>query len=73
MFVEAKFAATLKEHRYLPRVDADVMVGQRRDIRGSPAIVINDKRIDGVPSVQKLTELIDAALAAGQKTTGGSR
>jgi hypothetical protein len=26
--------------------------------------VIGDKRIDGVPSVQKLTEYIEAALAA---------
>jgi protein-disulfide isomerase len=39
------------------------MAGQRRGIRGSPAIVINDKRIDGVPSAQKLIELIEGALA----------
>ena len=49
------------------------MAGQRRGIRGSPAVVIGDKRIDGVPSAQKLTEYIDLALAVGQKSQGGNR
>lgn len=63
---QARFAATLQERRYAPRVDADVATGQSRGVRGSPAIVIGDKRIDGVPNAQMLTQLIEAALAAKQ-------
>jgi protein-disulfide isomerase len=61
---ESDFAAALREHRYAPRVDADVQSGQRRGIRGSPAIVVNGRRIDGVPTVQTLSDYVDAALAA---------
>ncbi len=59
---EAQFAQTIQEHRYAPRVEADLIAGQSRGIRGSPAILVNDKRIDGVPSFDKLREFVDAAL-----------
>jgi protein-disulfide isomerase len=61
---EKPFAEALHDHRYAPRVDADVEDGDRRGIRGSPVIVVNGKRIDGVPSLQTLTEYIDAAVVA---------
>jgi protein-disulfide isomerase len=61
---EKAFAEALRDHRYLPRVDADVEDGDRRGIRGSPVIVVNGKRIDGVPSLQTLTEYVDAAVVA---------
>ncbi len=61
---EARFADDLREHRYAPRVEADVQAGSQRGIRGSPVIVVNGKRIDGVPSLQTLTEYVEAALAA---------
>jgi protein-disulfide isomerase len=61
---EAQFADTLHAHRYAPRVEADLIAGQNRGIRGSPVILVNDKRIDGVPSVKTLTDDIDAALKA---------
>lgn len=61
---QAKFAATLQSHRYAPRVEADVTAGQSRGVRGSPAILIGDKRIDGVPDAAVLTKYIEAALAA---------
>jgi len=63
---ETAFAAALADHRYAPRVDADVEDAGRRGIRGSPVIVVDGKRIDGVPSLQMLTEYIDAALTARQ-------
>lgn len=63
---ETAFAAALGDHRYAPRVDADVEDAARRGIRGSPVIVVNGTRIDGVPSLQTLTEHIDAALTAPQ-------
>jgi len=62
----AKFAASLQERRYAPRVDADVSAGQSRGVRGSPAILIGDKRIDGVPSAQTLAQYVESALAAKQ-------
>ncbi len=60
---EAKFAQTLQDHRYAPRVDADVSDGFRRGIRGSPVVFVNDNRIDGVPSLKVLTDYVEAELA----------
>ena len=51
-----KFEQTIHEHRYAPRVEADVQAGQQRGIRGSPVVLVNGKRIDGVPSLKTLTE-----------------
>ena len=59
---ETVFAEALRDHRYAPRVEADIEAGGRRGIRGSPVIVVNGKRIDGVPSLQVLTEVVDAAV-----------
>lgn len=61
---EAAFAGTLQEHRYAPRVDADVEEGFKRGIRGSPVIFVNSKRIDGVPSLQMLIRYVEEELAA---------
>jgi protein-disulfide isomerase len=59
---EEKFAETIHEHRYLPRVDADLQAGVKRSLRGSPVIVVGTARIDGVPTLQQLTEHVEAAL-----------
>jgi protein-disulfide isomerase len=56
------FAATIRSHRYAPRVQADVMAGANKGIRGSPVILVNGRRIDGVPSVQTLVEYVETAL-----------
>jgi protein-disulfide isomerase len=61
---QEKFAATIQKRKYTPRVDADLADGFQRGVRGSPVIFVDDKRIDGVPSLQTLTEYVDAALAA---------
>ena len=61
-----KFAATIQKRKYTPRVDADLADGFQRGVRGSPVIFVNGKRIDGVPSLQTLTEYVDAALAAAK-------
>src|SRR5207247_1938388 len=60
---ELKFAEAIQQHRYAPRVDADLEAGLKRGIRGSPVIFVNDKRIDGVPSLQTLMDDVEAALA----------
>ena len=59
-----KFEATIHDHRYAPRVEADVQAGQQHGIRGSPVLVVNSKRIDGVPSLKALMEYVEEALAA---------
>jgi protein-disulfide isomerase len=60
----SSFTAALGDHRYAARIEADLQSGQRRGIRGSPAIVVNGRRIDGVPTVDTLCGYVDAALAA---------
>lgn len=62
------FAKTLGTHRYAARVEADVQSGQQRGIRGSPVVLVNGKKIDGVPSPRVLTAYVEAALAAKPET-----
>jgi protein-disulfide isomerase len=65
---QAEFARALQERRYKPRVDADLALGQGRGIKGSPSIVIDGKRIDGVPSLTALEQVVTQALAARTST-----
>jgi len=58
------FAEAIRDHRYAPRVEADVRAGFDKGIRGSPVIFVNSRRIDGVPSLQTLIEYVEAALAS---------
>jgi protein-disulfide isomerase len=58
---EKSFAEALTDRRYAPRVEADLEDGAKRGLRGSPVIVINGKRIDGVPSLQTLSEYVATA------------
>jgi len=60
---EPRFAEALHDHRFAPRVAVDVEDAERRGVRGSPAIVVNGRRFDGVPSLSALTGSVDAALA----------
>ena len=61
---ENKFAETMQTKRYTPRVEVDVMEGLNRGIRGSPVIFVNSKRIDGVPSLESLTQFVEEELKA---------
>jgi protein-disulfide isomerase len=63
---EASFAKALQEHRYSARVDADLQAGAKRGIRGSPVVLVNGKRIDGVPSLKTLTDYVQGELTARQ-------
>ena len=58
------FAETLQQHKYASRVEADLIAGMKRGLRGSPVVFVNGKRIDGVPSLQLLTEYIESELTA---------
>jgi len=61
---EAKFAETIGQHRYAPRVDADLQAGLNRGLRGSPVVLVNGKQIDGVPSLATLVENVEASMQA---------
>jgi protein-disulfide isomerase len=65
---EAAFARALHERMYTARVDADRQAALKKGVRGSPAILVNGRRIDGVPTAQMLTEYVEAALAASPQT-----
>jgi protein-disulfide isomerase len=60
---QTKFADSLNRHRYAPRVLADIEAGLKRGLRGSPVIFVNGKRIDGVPSPEKIAEYVESELA----------
>lgn len=61
---QAKFAEMLGQHRYASRVEVDLELGLKRGIRGSPVIFVNGNRIDGVPSLERLTAYVESELAA---------
>lgn len=61
---QVKFAEVLGQHRFAVRVEADLELGTKRGIRGSPVIFVNGNRIDGVPSLEKLTAYVESELAA---------
>lgn len=65
---QVKFAEMLGQHRYAARVDADLELGLKRGIRGSPVIFVNGNRIDGVPSLERLTAYVESELAAMNKS-----
>lgn len=56
------FAKALQEHRYTPRVDADLADGLKRGLRGSPVTFVGDKRFDGVPNLAALATAVQEAL-----------
>jgi protein-disulfide isomerase len=60
----SKFADSLGRRRYAPRVEADLEAGHGRGLRGSPVTFVNGKRIDGVPSMEKIVEYVESELAA---------
>jgi protein-disulfide isomerase len=59
---QSKFAATIRQRRYVPIVEADIADGFQRGVHGSPVMFVNDRRIDGVPSLAILKQQVDEAL-----------
>jgi protein-disulfide isomerase len=62
-------AAAVREHRYLPRVEADRDEAVSRGLRGSPVIIINGKRFDGLLDERTLTARVETALAEAARRT----
>jgi protein-disulfide isomerase len=65
---QTKFAVTLKQRRYVPKVEADIADGFQRGVHGSPVMFVNDHRVDGVPSFATLKQYVDDALSKRNAT-----
>ena len=52
----------LAEHRYLERIKADFSSGVRSGVNGTPTFFLNGQRFDGAPSVEGLSEALEALL-----------
>jgi protein-disulfide isomerase len=63
---QEQFAELLRQHRYTPRVEADIEAGLKRGVRGSPVVFVNTHRIDGVPSLEKLIGYVESELTASR-------
>ncbi len=63
---DSTFADALRQHRFRERVDADRDLAASRGVRGSPAILVNGIRIDGVPTLRTLADYVATALAEAQ-------
>jgi protein-disulfide isomerase len=62
-----KFKAALDSHKHKAKVDADNEVGQKAQISGTPAFVINGYFVSGAQPASAFVKLINKAL----KETGG--
>ena len=64
---EQRFADAIQQHRYAARVDADLHAAARNEIRGSPVLLVNGRRIDGVPDLQTVAKYVEAELTKQTK------
>ena len=64
-----ELAAAVRDHRYLPRVEADRDEAAGRGLRGSPVIIVNGKRFDGLLDERTLAASVEAALATAARRT----
>lgn len=62
------FASCLDSGRHQERVEADLTAGQRVGVRGTPALFVNGRPVDGgaVP-FETIAEIIDEELARGER------
>lgn len=52
------------EHRYLERIRSDFQSGVRSGVNGTPTFFINGVRHDDAPTLEALTQALNAALAS---------
>ncbi|MFO0758465.1 MAG: thioredoxin domain-containing protein [Byssovorax sp.] len=71
---KAKFKASYDKQEYAAKIDADMAVGSKAGVQGTPASFINGNFLSGAQPTEKFTEIIDAelgkakaAIAAGTK------
>ena len=56
------FVACLADRRHVGRVRADVEAGERLQIRGTPTMLVNSTKIDGVVDFQRLDSIVRVQL-----------
>jgi len=56
------FADAVRQRRYAGQVEADLDRGRARGLKGSPAVLLDGHRIDGVPDLPALITYVEAAL-----------
>jgi protein-disulfide isomerase len=52
----------VSEHRFLERIKTDFSGGVRSGVNGTPTFFINGKRFDGAPTLEDLSETLQALL-----------
>jgi protein-disulfide isomerase len=61
----AAFKKSLDEHKFAPAVDADVKLGERAQVNGTPSMFVNGKRVANPTNFEAVAALIEAALKGG--------
>jgi protein-disulfide isomerase len=64
------FKKSLDEHKYAATVDADVQLGEKVQVSGTPSMFINGERVANPTSFEAVAEMIESALK-GQGPTPG--
>jgi len=62
-----RFAVALSRHVHVPAIEADVALGGRVGVRGTPAMFVNGRRVNGAVPLEQLAEIIDQELAAARR------
>jgi protein-disulfide isomerase len=61
----AAFKKSLDEHKFAPAVDADVKLGERAQVNGTPSMFVNGTRVANPTNFEAVAALIEAALKGG--------
>jgi protein-disulfide isomerase len=58
----AAFKKSLDEHKFAPAVDADMKLGEKVQVNGTPSMFVNGTRVTNPTNFEAVAALIDAAL-----------
>jgi protein-disulfide isomerase len=58
----AAFKKSLDEHKFAPAVDADLKLGEKAQVNGTPSMFVNGKRVANPTNFEVVSGLIEAAL-----------
>jgi protein-disulfide isomerase len=58
----AAFKKSLDEHKFAPAVDADLKLGEKAQVNGTPSMFVNGTRVANPTNFEVVSQLIEAAL-----------
>ena len=61
----AAFKKSLDEHKFAPAVDADMKLGEKAQVNGTPSMFVNGTRVANPTNFDAIAALIEAALKGG--------